>query len=79
MHLCVLAGVCHAELFSHRRMKTRGRGYLLNMLCTVVVFRLWGVAVRGGVGRKRKTIYMKAAINSDLGGRWGVRKIEQNM
>lgn len=42
-------------------------------------FLVWGVAVRGGMGRKLKTKYMKAAINSDLGGRWGVRKIEQNM
>lgn len=49
MHLCVLAGVCHAELFSHRRMKTRGRGYLPNVLCTVVVDFYFRVK-QGGVG-----------------------------
>lgn len=42
-------------------------------------FLVWGVAVRGGVGRKLKTIYMKAAINSDLEAGGGVRKIEQNI
>lgn len=55
MHLYVLVGVCHAELFSHRlRMKTRGRGYLFNTLCSGR-FLLWGVAVRDvGVGVARK-------------------------
>lgn len=67
-------------------MKTRGRGYLLNTLCSCR-FLPWGVAVRdvwGGGGKKNQTKYMKAVMNySDLrgrcGGGGGAEKIKQNM
>lgn len=83
MHLYVLAGVCHAELFSHRlRMKTRGRGYLLNTLCSCR-FLPWGVAVRdvwGGGGKKNQTKYMKAVMNySDLRGRCGGGGVQKKL